>query len=159
MLLNQKQAKSLEGKLEMIQIKDQDSVTIYDWKLRFFDILSTKDKQYGFEMNLASGKRLVFLGDEPYRDEFESFCMGADYLLHEAFCLYSEKDKFKPYEKHHVTVKDACENATKLDIKSLILYHTEDKNYKNRKELYTLEGQEYYKGNLYVPYDLDVIEL
>ena len=37
--------------------------------------------------------------------------IDADYLLHEAYCLFSERDKFKPYEKSHVTVKDACENA------------------------------------------------
>ena len=29
----------------------------------------------------------------------------------------------------------------------------------NRKELYTKEGKEYFAGNLYVPDDLDVLEL
>lgn len=158
-LLNQKQAKSLEGKLDLVTIKDLDEIKVYDWSIRFFDILSTKDKQFGFNMKLASDKKLVFLGDEPYRNEFESLCMDADYLLHEAFCLYGQREIFKPYAKHHVTVKDACENGARLNVKNLILYHTEDKNYTNRKELYMDEGSKYYQGKLFVPYDLEVIEL
>ena len=57
------------------------------------------------------------------------------------------------------TVKDACELAERLSVKNLLLYHTEDKNIKNRKELYTAEGRLYYHGNLYVPDDLEAIEL
>lgn len=66
---------------------------------------------------------------------------------------------FSPYEKHHSTVKDACERAERLDVRNLLLYHTEDKNIHNRKELYIEEGQKYYSGNLYVPDDLETIEL
>jgi ribonuclease Z len=40
-----------------------------------------------------------------------------------------------------------------------VLYHTEDKNISRRKELYTAEGRLYYHGNLYVPDDLECIEL
>ena len=77
----------------------------------------------------------------------------------EAFCLYGQRDIFNPYEKHHSTVKDASELAQQLGVKNLVLYHTEDKNIKNRKELYGAEGREYYHGNLFVPDDLDVIEM
>ena len=66
---------------------------------------------------------------------------------------------FKPYEKHHSTVKEACELAEQLQVKNLVLYHTEDKHINERKELYTNEGKQYYYGNLYVPDDLDVINL
>ena len=79
--------------------------------------------------------------------------------MHEAFYLYSEKDIFDPYEKHHSTVKESCELAQDLNIKNFILYHTEDKNIKNRKTLYTEEGYKYYTGNLYIPDDLENIEL
>ena len=51
------------------------------------------------------------------------------------------------------------ELANKMNVKNLLLYHTEDKNIKNRKELYTAEGKQYYQGNLYIPDDLEVIEL
>ena len=79
--------------------------------------------------------------------------------MHEAFCLYSEKDIFAPYEKHHSTVKDTCGLAEKLNIKNLVLYHTEDKNIKNRKALYKEEGSKYYTGNLCIPDDLEIIYL
>ena len=46
-----------------------------------------------------------------------------------------------------------------LNIKNLILYYTEDKNIKNRKILYAEEGSKYYTGNLYIPDDLETIEL
>ena len=35
----------------------------------------------------------------------------------------------------------------------------EDKNIEHRQELYLEEGKAYYDGNLFVPDDLDVIEL
>ena len=46
-----------------------------------------------------------------------------------------------------------------LNVPNLILYHTEDDNIERRKALYTAEGRLYYKGNLYVPDDLECIEL
>ena len=46
-----------------------------------------------------------------------------------------------------------------LGVQNLILYHTEDKNIARRKELYTEEGKKYFSGNLYVPEDLEKIEL
>lgn len=119
--------------------------------MTFFDIHSTKAKQFGFTMNLKNGKKFTFLGDEPYQEHEEVYAKDADWLLHEAFCLYADRDKYKPYEKHHTTVKEACENGEKLGAKNLILYHTEDKNLANRRELYTAEGSLYYHGNLIVP--------
>ena len=53
----------------------------------------------------------------------------------------------------------ACELAAYLNVPNLILYHTEDDNIERRKALYTAEGRLYYKGNLYVPDDLECIEL
>ena len=54
---------------------------------------------------------------------------------------------------------DAGKLATELGVKNLLLYHTEDKNIARRKELYTAEGRQYFHGNLFVPEDLEVIEL
>ena len=65
---------------------------------------------------------------------------NSTWLLHEAFCLSSQSEIFHPYEKHHSTVKDACQLAEKLQVKNLILYHTEDQNILKRKELYSKEG-------------------
>lgn len=159
MLLNQKQAKSLEGNLSLVEIKDGQKVNHDHVTVTFFDILSDKDKQFGGRMDLPSGKSLLFLGDEPYRNHEALYTQGVDYLMHEAFCLYGERDTFKPYEKHHATVKEACQVGHALNVPNLILYHTEDKHIKDRKSLYTSEGKAYYKGNLLVPDDLDVIRL
>ena len=106
-------------------------------------------------MEYAEGKKLTCCGDEPYNECEQKYAKNSTWLLHEAFCLFSQADKFKPYEKHHSTVKDACELAQKLEAENLILYHTEDKNISRRKELYTEEGRQYYKGNLWIPDDLE----
>ena len=82
-----------------------------------------------------------------------------DELLHEAFCLYAERDIWKPYEKHHSTVKDACELAESLGIPNLVLWHTEDSNVAGRERLYKSEGKRYYSGNIYVPDDESLIAL
>ena len=140
-------------------VEDTEERDILGYHVTFFDIHSTKAKQFGFTMNLKNGKKFTFLGDEPYQEHEEVYAKDADWLLHEAFCLYADRDKYKPYEKHHTTVKEACENGEKLGAKNLILYHTEDKNLANRRELYTAEGSLYYHGNLIVPDDLEQIVL
>ena len=116
---------------------------------------STKAKQYGFCMDLGNGKKLTCCGDEPYEDCEETYARNSEWLLHEAFCLYAERDVFDPYEKHHSTVKDACQLAEKLQVRNLLLYHTEDKNLADRKRLYLEEGAQYYHGNLFIPDDLE----
>lgn len=140
-------------------VDDGEVKEILGYQMQFFDIQSVKAKQYGFTMKLQNGKHFTFAGDEPYRDCEYPYVKGSDWLLHEAFCLYSQAERFKPYEKCHTTVKDACEMAEELEVKNLILYHTEDKDLKHRKELYLAEGKEYFKGNLFVPDDLEVFIL
>lgn len=159
MLLNKKQSKSLEGRLSLVQIEDMQKIEVLGHVLRFFDLRSTKDKQYGCEMQLASGKKVMFLGDEPYREHEHAMAYEADYLLHEAFCLYKDKEIYEPYKKHHATAKDACENAAMLKVKNVVLYHTEDDHIEDRKSLYTEEGAQYFDGKIYVPDDLDVIDI
>ena len=151
--------KMIGEQIFLIPVEDGETVSILDYDVTFFDILSTKAKQFGFSMEYAEGKKLTCCGDEPYNECEQKYAQNSTWLLHEAFCLFSQADKFKPYEKHHSTVKDACELAQKLEAENLILYHTEDKNIEHRQELYLEEGKVYYDGNLFVPDDLDVIEL
>lgn len=141
------------------EITDGMTKEILGRKTTFFDIHSTKELQHGFTTKLDNGKTLTFLGDEPYRETVKKYCENVDYLLHEAFCLYSEREIFKPYEKHHATAKDACINANNLNVKNIIMYHAEDKNLDKRKELYIEEGQAVFSGNIFMPNDLDEIEL
>lgn len=147
------------GRIRLIPVKDQETLEILGLNITFFDILSTKARQFGFTAILSDGSKLCCAGDEPLNPRCESYALGSGWLLHEAFCLYGDREKYKPYEKHHSTVKEACELAERLRIPSLILWHTEDKTIKERRELYTKEGAAYYHGNLFVPDDRTVIEL
>ena len=157
-LLEAKDVSHIGEKLHLIEVKDGESLDIIGHKVTFFDIGSTKAKQFGFSMEMEDGK-LTCCGDEPFAEQERPYAENCKWLLHEAFCLYGERDTFKPYQKHHSTAKDACELAEQLNVDNLVLYHTEDKNIKNRKRLYTQEGQQYYHGNLFVPDDLEVLEL
>lgn len=139
-------------------VSDGEQTDILGHQITFFDIHSTKAPQYGFSMQ-KDGKKLTCLGDEPYNPVCKQHVKGSDWLLCEAFCLYADREIFKPYEKHHSTVREACQLAQQLGIPNLVLWHTEDKNYSQRKELYTQEGKEFYTGQLYVPYDLEQIVL
>ena len=151
--------KMIGDRVHLIPVHDGDKCQILNYPVTFFDIHSTKAMQYGFTMTLENGKQFTCCGDEPFNPLCESYVKGSDWLTHEAFCLYSQREQFKPYEKHHSTVKDACELAESLGIKNLILWHTEDKNKENREKLYREEGTPYFTGDLFIPEDETVITL
>ena len=158
-LLQENHLRFLDKGLHLVAVEDGESRELIGRSTTFFDIGSTKDRQFGFSMDLGGGKKLTCCGDEPYHDCEESYVRGSTWLLHEAFCLHSQADVFHPYEKHHSTVADACRLARELEVENLVLYHTEDKNLPRRKELYTREGREYFAGGLYIPDDLERIQL
>lgn len=158
-LLLPKETEFIDNRLHLIIVKNGETRIINGRKITFFDIGSTKTIQFGFCMELNGKKRLVCCGDEPYNPCEEMYAKNCEWLLHEAFCLYSQADIFDPYEKHHSTVKDACELAENLGVQNLLLYHTEDRNIHNRKELYKAEGQKYFSKNLYIPDDLETLEI
>ncbi|MBM6947312.1 MBL fold metallo-hydrolase [Mordavella massiliensis] len=157
--IQKKVTKHIGERILLIPVGHGETKEILDCPVTFFDIFSTKAKQYGFTMRLPGGAKFTCAGDEPYNEQDRPFVEGSDWLMHEAFCLYAEADVFGPYEKHHSTVKEACQTAEELGIPNLILYHTEDKNIARRKELYTGEGQAFYHGNLYVPDDMETFEI
>ena len=49
--------------------------------------------------------------------------------------------------------------AEETGVKNIIQYHTEEKTLATRKENYTREAAENFKGRIFVPNDLEVIEL
>lgn len=165
MILAKKQLAKVAERVVFHQLEDGDCFEVGDMKLECFDIQSTKEKQFGFRAELPSsdesGKLLVLacLGDEPYNEQNRRYIVGADWMMCEAFCLYADRDTFKPYEKCHSTALDAGKLAEELGVKNLILYHTEEKTLANRKENYTREAAENFKGRIFVPDDLEVIEL
>lgn len=142
----------------LIPVQDGERRMVLDMELTFFDILSTKARQFGFTASMES-IRLCFAGDEPLHPACESYAEGSRWLLHEAFCLYRDRERFKPYEKHHSTVADACRMAERLCVEHLILWHTEDSQITDRKQLYTEEGRRFYHGQLLIPDDGEIIRL
>ncbi len=165
MILAKKQLAKVAERVVFHQLEDGDCFEVGDMKLECFDIQSTKEKQFGFRAELPSsdesGKPLVLacLGDEPYNEQNRRYIVGADWMMCEAFCLYADRDTFKPYEKCHSTALDAGKLAEELGVKNLILYHTEEKTLANSKENYTREAAKNFKGRIFVPDDLEVIEL
>ena len=139
-------------------LNDGDKYNINGIEYTFFDIQAKGTKQFGFECCL-NNKKLAFLGDETLNPNLYDRIKEFDYVMHEAFCLDSEENIFHAYEKHHSTTKSASEVMNKLDIKNLILYHTEDSHKEKRKELYTNEAQNYFNGKVIVPDDLEVINI
>ena len=153
--IQKKVCRHMGERIQFVKVESGEQREIMGCTVTFFDIASTKAKQFGFTMKLKNGGKFTCVGDEPYNEANYEYVKGSSWLLHEAFCLYAEADKFKPYEKHHSTVKEACQLAEELGFPNLLLYHTEETHLKERKELYTAEGQEYYHGNLYVPDDME----
>lgn len=160
LLIQPKQSVLLDNRIVFNPIEHKAERVIGGRRYTFFNIWSTKELQHGFVVELRNGKRLAFLGDEPYNKENESIIRGSHIIMQEAYCRYAELDKYNPYPKHHGTVIDSCRNAKELGAETTILYHTEGRTpAEERKALYTAEGRTVYDGNLIVPDDLEVIEL
>lgn len=137
-------------------LEDGDKYNINGIDYIFFDIKAKGTKQYGFEC-ILNNKKLAFLGDETLNPLLYDRFRDYDYVMHEAFCLDSEEKIFHAYEKNHSTTKSVSEVMNKLNIKNLILYHTEETHKELRKELYTKEAQEFFEGRIIVPNELEEI--
>lgn len=160
MMLKKKDFANIGKRVFIHEVVDAEDVKLPWGKLTAFDIFSTKAKQFGYRLEFADdGQVLTCLGDEPYNPKCEKYARNADWLMSEAFCRYGDRDIFKPYEKNHSTTKEAAEQAQELNVKNLVLYHTEDKTIDVRKETYTAEAKEYFNGNVFVPDDLEIINL
>lgn len=141
-----------------IILKDGDKHLINNVEYEFFDIQAKGTKQFGFEC-IINNKKFIFLGDETINPTLYDKIKNADYVTHEAFCLDKEENIFHAYEKNHSTALSAAKTMNELNIKNLILYHTEETHGNNRKQLYLEEAQSVFKGNVIVPDDLEIIEI
>ena len=173
MILARKQLDKVAELVQFHPLEDGERFDVGNMHLQCFDIHSTKEKQYGFRAELpcsdsqpvvasspsAPSQVLVCLGDEPYNPLNRPLVEHADWLMCEAFCLYADREVFKPYEKCHSTALDAGKLAAELGVKNLVLYHTEEKTLATRRQTYTHEAAQYFGGRIVVPDDLEVIEL
>ncbi len=159
MLLSRVELAQYGKRILLHEIHDGEQVNFLNMKLTAFDVRSTKAKQFGYRLRFANRHSLVCLGDEPYNDRCRSFAEKTDWLVSEAFCLEADQERFRPHEKNHGTVREAAMNAEKLLAKNLVLYHTEDTNLEQRKALYGVEASAHFKGGVFIPDDLDVIDI
>ena len=151
----QKHWKPVQDVLEFKIIKDGETHKTGDWNLQFFDLKSNGSPQLGCTVTFSDGKKLAFLGDEPFREQYKKIVLNPDILVHNAFCLDDQEKIFKAHEKNHSTVKEAAQNATKIGAKTLVLLHMEDKTLETRKKKYKTEAEKYFSGKIVVPLDLD----
>ena len=138
---------------------NNEKFDIAGYEIETLDMYSTECNQFGFQTKLNNGKILTFMRDVPCSEKIYDKIKDTDWVLHEAFCMETEEKRFRAREKHHSTVKDVAEKMELLNVKNLVLLHTMDNNIENRKKLYTDEAKEYFKGHVYVPNDLEIIEL
>ena len=140
----------------LCELHDGDRFVVGNMQLQCFDIGSQKETQFGFVVN---DKQLACLGDEPFNGQCRRYVEGAEWLMSEAFCLYRDRDVFNPYGKYHSTARDAGRIASELGVRHLLLYHTEDRHLETRRLDYTAEAAEFFKGEIWVPDDLETIVL
>lgn len=158
-ILPPKEAQGIGTLVTTHLLDDGDRFEVGDIRLQCFDIHSTKERQFGFTAMMSDGQRICCLGDEPFNPLCKQNAEGADWLMSEAFCLYEDRERFQPYEKHHSTVLDAARLAEKLRVANLFLSHTEDRTLDTRKKRYTAEAKTAFSGNVWVPDDLEIITL
>lgn len=157
-ILSPKLVDAIYSITNFVILNDCDKYTINGVNYEFFDILARGTKQFGFECNLE-GNRFIFLGDETLNPLLNERIKDSDYVMHEAFCLDREENIFHAYEKKHSTALSAAKTMNELDVKNLILYHTEESHGSDRKMLYEEEAKSIFNGNVIVPDDLEVIQL
>ncbi len=138
---------------------EESHINLPGAEVRFFDCRSEGVRQTGFRMTFGSGTSIVCLGDESLTERNKTEADGADWLMCGAFCSYADREIFKPYEKHHYTVRDVAAVAAGCHIGNLLLYHCEDRDVDRRETLYREEAKEYYAGAVYVPLDGDRIAI
>ena len=150
--------KAAQPYLNFIIIEDRMEYNLNGWQLTFFDVKSPGRPEFGCKITFEDRESIAFLGDEPLREHYLDVVRGSDILIHEAFCLDKDQARFRPHEKNHSTAKEAAENASRINPKTLILFHTEDRTIDTRKVEYMKEAKQYFKGDVFVSMDGDTFE-
>ena len=152
------EAREISKKIKFITVCDGDKKIINGIEYEFIDTHAEKTEMYGFIIKNQENK-IVFIGDEPMKEEVFDRCKNPSILMHESFCLDCEKDKFNPYLLTHCTCKDAALIAQRVNAKALIIFHTKDNNLNDRKKKYSNEAKQYFDGEVFVPDDLEIIDI
>lgn len=144
--------------IKLIKVNEGESIEILNKKCTFFDIKSPDVKQFGFYMEIAPNKKFTFIGDESCQDETKKYVNNSEWLFADAYKPYL-KGTEKGRKYRHSTVGYTCQICQAQNVKNVILSHTLDDDLKNRKRIYTEIAKKYFDGNVFVPDDLEVINL
>ena len=116
---------------------------------------------YRFEKD---GYSVVFSGDTaPPTDKLVKLAEGADLLIHDTALTPIEGDQmpnaakiWENLQKEHCTPAQSAETAKRANVKQLVLTHFLPKM---NPEKSLAEAAEVFSGKIYIPNDLDVIQL
>lgn len=158
MILGKKLTKFFDSQILFRQVSDGEALDLAGFHITAFDIGSKKMQQFGFLLDLPDGQHLCFAGDEPVKPSTEKYAKGAKWLFSEAYCLHADRDIYKPYERSHVTSLDAGNLAQEMGVRNMVIYHTADYG-SDRRDRMTQEAASVFSGNIYVPEDMESIQL
>lgn len=158
MILGKKMTRYFDKQILFREVSDGEQLNLAGFNLTCFDIGSKKMKQFGFRLELPEGEWVCFPGDEPLKPESMVYAKNAKWLFSEAYCLYADREQYQPYQRSHVTSLDVGKLAAEAQAKNLVIYHTEDYG-DDRAQLMTAEAAQNYSGNIFVPEDMETIEL
>lgn len=148
----------INNKIKLIEVSNEEEVTILNRKVTFFDLNAIKKIQYGFNMQIDDKIKFSFIGDECCSTSTEKYIKGAEWLFADAYMCGKKAEIYNSVDKHHhSSVKYISEIAEKNMIKNLILSHTNDDNIKNRRKEFTEDAINFFSGKVFIPNDLDVI--
>ncbi|MBO5349776.1 MAG: MBL fold metallo-hydrolase [Clostridia bacterium] len=146
--------------VNFIEVKDHHTVKILNRNVTFFDINAAKVKQFGFYISENNEKKFTFIGDENCNQFTEKYVKNSEWLFSDALMAGEKAELYNPMEKHHhSSVRYATELAERLNVKKLILSHVCDNELEMRKERFVEDAKKYFSGEVYVPYDLEELEL
>lgn len=80
MTIQKKVTRHLGERIRFVTVEHGSRAEILGCETVFFDIFSTKAKQFGFTLKTKEGIRLTCAGDEPYNEKDEEFIKGSDWL-------------------------------------------------------------------------------
>ena len=158
-LLHERDLPLLGTRIRFVPVRAGDTRELLGRPTTFFDVHAHDVAQLGFSMEYAPGKHLVCCGDVALKECDYPHAQGADWLLHEAFCLTDSPAAAHAGKAGHSTVAHAAAVAARVGARNLLLYHTEDRDIARRRERYTAEAATRFTGTIHVPDDLEVLEL
>ena len=92
-ILPQKEVSRLGDLVTFRRLEDGGTFRVGDMRFQCFDIHSSKEPQFGFTATFAHGLRPCCLGDEPFNPLCREYAQDADWLMHEAFCTYADRER------------------------------------------------------------------